>query len=143
MILLDTNVVSEIYRPVPSSTAIGWINAQPQDRLFLCTPVLAELRFGVERLAPGKRKENLGETLDGLQNQLFRERILVFDAAAAREYGHMAAKRQRLGRPIGHLDAMIAAIASIHGATLATRNTADFFGLDLHLINPFEASATS
>jgi len=141
MILLDTNVISEIYRPLPNSTAIGWINAQPRNTLFLCTPVLAELRFGVERLASGKRKDNLIETLEGLQNELFRERILVFDAAAALEYGRVAARQQRAGRPIGHLDAMIATITLIHGAALATRNTADFLGLHLDLINPFEALA--
>jgi toxin FitB len=143
MILLDTNVISEIYRPSPNSLAIQWINAQPRNLLFLSTPVLAELRFGIEGLPAGKRKDRLGETLAGLQNELFRERILVFDAAAAAEYGRVAAKRQRAGRPIGQLDAMIASIAIVHGASLATRNGADFHGLDLDLINPFDAPVAS
>jgi toxin FitB len=137
MIVLDTNVISEIYRPLPNPHAVRWIDAQPQATLFLCAPVLAELRFGVERLEPGSRKSRLGETIDQLQNELFRERILVFDAAAAREYGRLAAKRQKTGRPIEQMDAMIGAIALTHGATLATRNTTDFSDLGLDLIDPF------
>jgi predicted nucleic acid-binding protein len=140
MILLDTNVISEIYRPLPNATAMAWLNSQLREMLFLCTPALAELRFGIERLATGKRRDRLSDTVDQLQNGLYRDRILVFDIAAASEYGRIAAKRQRAGRPIGQLDAMIASIAVVRGSTLATRNVNDFSDLGLDLINPFETT---
>ena len=140
MILLDTNVISEIYRPLPSAVAMAWIDSQLREMLFLCTPVLAELRFGIERLATGKRRDRLSDSVDRLQNELYRDRILVFDTAAASEYGRIAAKRQRGGRPIGQLDAMIASIAVAHESTLATRNVSDFSDLGLDLINPFETT---
>lgn len=138
MIVLDTNVVSEIYRPRPSGPVIAWLDAQPRTSLYLCTPVLAELRFGVELLEQSMRKDRLRATIDRLENEIYRDRILVFDAASAVEYGRLAASRQRAGRPIEQMDALIAAIALINGATLATRNDKDFADLGLDVFNPFE-----
>ncbi len=140
MILLDTNIVSEIYRPQPHATVIVWIDAQPRASLYLCTPVLAELRFDIELLASSSRKDRLRTTIDRLENELYRDRILVFDAAVASEYGKLAAKRQRAGRPIEQMDGLIAAIALINGAAIATRNTKDFADLGLDVINPFEVA---
>jgi toxin FitB len=140
MIVLDTNIISETYRPLPNPTVLGWIDAQPRETLFLCTPVLAELRFGIERLESGRQKSLLGELTDRLEHEFFRERILVLDASAASEYARVAAKRQRGGRPIEQMDALIAAITLIHGAKLATRNTDDFLGLGLDLVDPFVAA---
>ena len=138
MILLDTNVISEIYRPLPNPAAMAWVNSQRRDTLYLCAPVLAELRFGVAKLVRSQRRDRLTDTIDHLQNELYRNRILAFDAAAASEYGRVAAKRQSAGHPMGQMDAMIAAIALIHGGALATRNIRDFSDLGLELINPFE-----
>jgi predicted nucleic acid-binding protein len=100
--------------------------------------VLAELHFGVARLAAGRRKEFLATALDRIEGDLYHGRILTFDQPAASTYGRLTAERQRKGRRIGQMDAMIAAIAVTHRAVLATRDTADFAGLGLDLINPFE-----
>jgi toxin FitB len=140
MILLDTNIVSDPSRPSPNLAVRAWLDTQPSASLFLCTPVLAELRFGVERLPPGARKNRLRAATDQIENDLYWGRILAFDGAAAAEYGRLAAMRERAGRRLGQMDALIAAIALTHRAALATRDTTDFADLGLELINPFEAS---
>jgi toxin FitB len=141
MILLDTNVISEIYRPEPNTAVITWIDAQPTPLLYLCTPVLAELWFGMERLESGARKDRLQATIERFESDLYRDRILVLDIAAAAEYGRLAAKRRRSGRPIDQMDALIAAIAAVNGATIATRNIRDFSDLGIELIDPFDIAA--
>ena len=138
MILLDTNVVSEIYRPQPAAAVIGWIDSQPSTSLYLCTPVIAELRFGMERLPDGARKERIRNAIDRLESDLYRDRILTFDLAAAAEYGRLVAKRRKSGNVINPMDALIAAIGLANGAEVATRNIKDFADLGLELINPFE-----
>jgi toxin FitB len=141
MILLDTNVISEIWRPKPDATVLAWFKGQPAHSLYLCTPVLAELRFGAERLALGHRKKLLQEAIDRLEAELYRDRILGFDASAASEFGRIAATRERAGRRIEAIDAFIAAIALAHRAALATRDTDDFSDIGLEIINPFEVAA--
>jgi len=141
MIILDTNVVSEPYRLAPNLVVRAWLDSQPANSLFLCTPVLAELHFGIERLTPGARKTRLSTVVHEFEHSLYRDRILVFDAAAAAEYGRIRANRERLGRPLSQMDATIAAIALTHRAAIATRDTDDFTDLGLQLINPFEAVA--
>jgi hypothetical protein len=140
MILLDTNVISEIFRPRPDRRVISWIDAQPSASLYLCTPVLAELRFGIERLPAGARKQRLRQVIDLVEVELYRDRVLVFDSSAAAAYGRIAASREKGGESIQQMDALIAAIASVHGAAIATRNTRDFGGVGVELINPFELS---
>lgn len=142
MILLDTNVISDSTQPAPNLAVRAWLDAQPATLLFLCTPVLAELRFGVERLADGARKKRLRAAADQIENDLYRDRILSFDASAASQYGRLAAARERMGRRMGQMDAFIAAIALAHRAALATRDTEGFADLGLELINPFESSAS-
>ena len=141
MIILDTNVVSEPFRPQPDLRVRKWIDAQPANVLFLCAPVLGELHFGLERMAAGARKDRLRANVERIENDLYRGRILPLDAAAAAEYGRLAIKRERMGRPIKQMDALIAAIALTHGAVLATRDVDDFANLGLDVINPFESSA--
>lgn len=136
MILLDTNVVSELWRPKPNPAVVGWVDAQPRLTQYLCTPVIAELRFGIERLAEGGRKNRLGAAADHLIEG-FRGRILNFDVAAADQFSRSSAIRERNGRRLELMDAMIAAVALAHQMTLATRNTDDFTGIGLDLINPF------
>jgi predicted nucleic acid-binding protein len=139
MIVLDTNVVSEIYRPLPNGSVIAWLDAQPIDSLHICTPVLAELRFGAERLDDGKRKDQLRTTIDRLEYEVYRDRILVFDATSAMVYGRIAAARRKSGQTMQQMDALIAAIALANRASLATRNKTDFSNLGLDVIDPFEA----
>jgi toxin FitB len=141
MILLDTNVMSEAWKLRPNSTVLAWLDAQPSTSLFLCTPVLAELHYGVERLASGRRKERIGAYIDRLETDLYRDRILSVDVAVAWEFGRVGAKREKLGVRIEPMDALIAAIALVHHAALATRDASDFAYLGLDLINPFEPTA--
>jgi predicted nucleic acid-binding protein len=139
MILLDTNIVSELFRPRPEASAIEWMELQAPDDLGLCAPVLATLRLGVSILPVGRRKDGLLGALTRLELEFFRSRVFPFDGPAARAYGDVVAERRSLGRPIDTMDAQIAAIARSAGAQIATRNTRDFEGLDLVLVNPFEA----
>ena len=140
--LLDTNVVSEPIKPSPDDRVRIWIDAQPSNTVFICSPVLAELHYGVHRLAQGARRERLRSYVDYLENDLYRGRVLSFDAAAAAEYGRVVAARARIGRPILQMDALIAAIASVHKATLATRDTGDFIALDITTFNPFDSTSS-
>jgi toxin FitB len=139
MILLDTNVVSEVWRPRPTAAVIDWLDAQPATSLYICTPVLAELRFGVERLPAGRRRDYIQSLVDILEADTYRGRILTLDAAAAAEFGRLAARKERTGRRMQPMDALIAAVAKSNGATLATRDVEDFADLDLTLVNPFDS----
>src|SRR5882724_803676 len=114
------------------------MDAQPPDMLFLCAPVLAEIRFGIARLEPGAQQDRLRAGADKLESDQYRGRVLSFDAAAASIYGQLAAARQRIGKPIGHMDGFIAAIAIAHGAAVATRDIYGFSDFGLTIINPFE-----
>jgi predicted nucleic acid-binding protein len=137
MIILDTNVVSEFMRPSASPRVSISISRYPADELHSTSITLAEILYGIEALPAGKRKSEL---LAGA-NQLFKvvllDRILPFDDLAAEAFAGIAAKRRRRGRPIAQLNAQIAAIASVHDAVLATRNTADFQGCGIRLLNPW------
>ena len=137
MIVLDTNVISEMMRPKPDNTVLAWLNNQAPNDLYLCAPVLAELRYGIARMEDSKRKTTLLNLSEKMIRQVFEGRILPFDGPAAEEYGSLVANRERIGRPISIMDAFIAAIAKSNRATLATRNVSHFRGLDLTLIDPF------
>jgi toxin FitB len=139
MILIDTNVVSEAMRQQPDQAVIAWLDGQSWDSLFLCTPVLAELHYGIGRLASGRRKEFLTDALDRIESELYHGRILSFDQFAAASYGRLTVKRERQGRRMEQMDALIAAIALTHGATVATRDTPDFADLGIELIKPFDS----
>ena len=138
MIVLDTNIVSEGFRAKPHPAVIGWIDARPHDTLFICSPVLAELRFGIALLKPGARQTTLQTAADTLEYDQYEGRILSFDARAAAAYGRLAAARQRSGKPIGLMDGLIAAIALANNADIATRDVYGFSELGLNVINPFE-----
>lgn len=137
MILLDTNVVSEVAKPRPNAGVIAWLDAQAAASLFLCAPVLAELHYGVERLPSGARQGRLREWVERLENDLYLGRILPLDAAAALAFGRLAVKRERRGRRMEPMDALIAAIAIANRMALATRDAEDFSGLGFDVINPF------
>ncbi len=141
MIVLDTNVISEAFRVAPSAIVQAWLDAQKTTDLFLCAPVLAELRYGIERLGVGARRDALEEMLSKVERELFDGRVLPFDRASAYEFGHLQARRANLGRTMSTMDALIAAIAISHRMAVATRDVSDFAELGLDLINPFELTA--
>ena len=137
MILLDTNVVSELMRPAPSACVLQWLNLQPSREIWLSSVVAGELLFGLARLPEGARKQQLTRTLSLMLSEDFQNRVLVYDLEAAVVYADLVAQRESQGRPISLVDAQIASICLTHQASLATRNTKDFEGLGLTLINPW------
>ena len=137
MILLDTNVVSELMRPSPAPDVLDWVNAQPSSELWLCSVVVAELLYGVARLPDGARKRHLAVAVEAMVIEDFASRTLPFDLEAAVAYAQLVAQREREGMPIAMADAQIGAICAVHGATLATRNQRDFAKLGLTLVNPW------
>ena len=140
MILLDTNVVSELMRPRPDTRVKAFLAARPLQDLFLPSLVVAEIRYGLARLPGGQRRDALEELFERLLAEGFEDRILPFDASGTTSYAHGRASRERAGRPIAMTDALIAGMALAHGASLATRNVADFEQLGLTLLNPWEAA---
>ena len=138
MIVLDTNVVSETMRRAPNPAVIDWLDQQPRSDLYLCAPVVAELRYGIARLEGSVRKRGLLLLYEQIVTAKFAGRILPFDADAAEAYGELAAKLERGGRTIDVIDAMIAATALVNAATLATRNASHFAYTGLTLVDPFD-----
>ena len=135
--LLDTNVVSEWVRPRPAAGVVAWLADADEDRLYLSVLTVAELRHGIQRLAAGRRREQLGEWLDDDLLERFSGRVLSIDVAVANAWGVIVAERERLGRPIGAMDAFMAATARVHQLTLVTRNVADFAASVKTLVNPW------
>jgi toxin FitB len=141
MIVLDTNVISEMLRAVPSPEVARWIVAQPEHELYITAVTEAEIRVGVNMMPTGKRKAQLQATIDQTIGQVFAGKILPFDSTAAATYADIWAKRRAAGKPISQFDAQIAAIARANGAeALVTRNVTDFANLNLTLINPWDAA---
>jgi predicted nucleic acid-binding protein len=140
MILLDTNVVSEGLRARPSPHVRDWLDALPAGELFLCTPVLAELHYGVELLPASVRRTKLERSIADLIDA-FADRVLPFDTVAALEYGKFVARRDSVGRATGTMDGLIAAIAMAHGATIATRDVRGFDDAGVSLIDPFNLTS--
>ena len=137
MIVLDTNVVSELMRPDPTSNVVDWVAGQAAPNLYLSTISEAELRYGVEILPAGERRNRLLEEVEGMLREDFAGRILPFDSAASQAYAVIAAARRAAGRPINHADCQIAAIARCRGASVATRDVDDFEGSGIEVINPW------
>jgi hypothetical protein len=137
MILLDTNVVSEALRGPRDSAVRQWLELQQPSDLFLCAPVLAELRAGIERLPAGRRRDALDNAIGDFQHNVFRGHVLPIDRDCAVAYGKIVAQREQRGRPIGIMDALIGAVALVHHAILATRDVSGFEHLGIELVNPF------
>ena len=137
MILLDTNVISELMRAAPSQAVLDWFGAHEAADLFLSAVTEAELRTGIAILPEGQRRDRLQSALDGMIAEDFPDRVLPFDSAAARAYADIAARRRAAGRPIAEADCQIAAIAMAAGAPVATRNVKDFDGCGVAVINPW------
>jgi predicted nucleic acid-binding protein len=138
MTILDTNVVSEIMRPAPAPVVLRWISEQFSEELHVTAITMAEILYGIDLLPRGKRQEILRAGAERLFQVVFMDRILSFDNRAAREFSVIASSRRKLGRPISESDAQIAAIARDKRAVLATRDTRDFEGCGVKLVNPWE-----
>ncbi|MEW1962945.1 type II toxin-antitoxin system VapC family toxin [Microbacterium sp. NPDC077644] len=140
MIVLDTNVVSEFMRPSPDATVLAWLDGIPRGEVWTTSVTVAEIAAGIAGLPEGKQRTRLQSGfITALRG--FDDRILAFTAVAALKYGEIIGHRNRLGRPISIADAQIASIAEHAQATLATRNTRDFDGIDVTVINPWDADA--
>jgi predicted nucleic acid-binding protein len=139
MIVLDTNVISEVVKPSPAASVIEWLNRQQSSHLYVTTITLGEISYGVETLPDGNRRTSLANALDQFIAQAFHNRVLLFDRASAHEYGQVMAARRRLGRPLSAPDGQIAAVTRRHRFQLATRNLKDFEACGIGLINPFDA----
>ena len=143
MILLDTNVISEVMRIRPDPAVEAWLDAQPPDELWTASVVIAELISGIDLMPAGRRQRELREAVEAMIREDFQDQILSFDLDAARCYGQILCARQRMGRPMREMDAQIAAIARVHGAALATRDTGDFAFCDLKVVNPWASAGES
>lgn len=137
MIVVDTNVTSELMKPTPSPTVVDWVRAQNVAELFTTSVTLSEVRYGIERLPEGRRKDSLRDAAEDVFGT-FADHVLAFDAIAAAEYARIVSSRDLAGEPIDGFDAQIAAICSAHGATLATRNLRDFRRTGIDVIDPWQ-----
>lgn len=137
MILLDTNVLSELMKPKPSKKVVSWISGQTTTSLFISTITQAEILYGLALLDVGKRKNNLQEAAMTMFSEDFNGRILPFDINAGIAYAEIASSRQLSGRPISQFDAQIAAVAKSRGGDVATRNVSDFENCGITVINPW------
>lgn len=139
MIVLDTNVVSEVLRPAPERRVLEWFAGQPRASLFVTTVTRGEILYGIRLLQDGQRKGRLWEAAQAIFNEDFAGQVLSFDSEAADDFADIAARRREAGRPISQFDAMIAAMTRSRGASLATRNSKDFEGCGIEVINPWTA----
>ena len=137
MILIDTNVISELMRAEPAQTVLDWFGMYDASDLFISAVTEAELRTGVAILPEGQRRDRLQAAIDAMLDLDFQARILPFDSPAAKAYAEIAAQRRASGRPIAEADCQIAAIARATNAPVATRNVKDFDGCGIRLINPW------
>lgn len=124
--LLDTNAISEWVKPRPNPGLIGWMESADEDRIFLSAVSLAELRYGVERMATGSRRSRLEAWLGHELPLRFEGRILPIDINVADAWGKIISRSEAAGRPMGAMDGFLAATAEVRGLTLVTRNVADF-----------------
>jgi predicted nucleic acid-binding protein len=137
VIILDTNVISELVRREPSPVVLRNLRRLPSNDLYTTAIAEAEIRFGLAILPRGRKHTALRNQLDLILKQEFAGRILPFDSAAAEAYAALVAARRAAGRPISVFDGQIAAITLIRGATLATRNLSDFRDLKFPLLDPW------
>ncbi|MFN8121975.1 MAG: type II toxin-antitoxin system VapC family toxin [Thermoleophilia bacterium] len=138
MIVLDTNVVSELMRAEPAAAVLTWFDAQPPSEPGITAITAAEIRYGRMSMPPGRRRDRLELNADEVFG-LFPDRVLPFDGRAAAAYAEILCHREAIGRPMDGFDAQIAAICLIHGAVLATRNVRDFADTGVRVVDPWAA----
>ena len=137
MIVLDTNVVSELMRNNPHPEVVAWLDDQPTETLFVTAITEAEIRTGIALLPDGGRRRGLTVAAEHFFDVLFAERIMPFDSEAAQSYAEIAASRRAAGRPISQADCQIAAITRSRGALVVTRDVGDFVGCGIDVKNPW------
>ena len=139
MIILDTNVLSELMRSSPDSRVIEWLDRQPAESIWITSITVFEARLGIALLPGGRRRQSLEAALKQILEEDLENRILDFDATAAESAASLAAERQRNGRQVDLRDTQIAGIALARRATLATRNVRHFADMAVPLVNPWTA----
>ena len=139
MTVLDTNVLSALMRSSPDLAVIHWLDRQPADSIWITSITLFEAQFGLALLPKSKKRLALERAFEKVVEEDLANRILDFDSVAADAAGRLAAERQRAGRPADLRDTLIAGIAVARRATIATRNTRHFEGLDVPVVNPWTA----
>ena len=137
MIILDTNVLSELMKPRPARVVVEWIASQPPPDLYTTSITQAEILHGVLLLPRGRRQRSFEAAVTAMFSEDFQGRILGFGSEASRPYAEIACERRRVGRPISHFDAQIAAIARCNGAAVATRNVRDFDSCGVRILDPW------
>jgi len=140
LFILDTNIVSEVMRDVPSPEVMAWLDERPKHDLYITAVTQAEILSGISFLPGGRRRSELAEAAEHAFSNLFSGRVLTFDSAAAQAYAEIASARRSAGRPISQFDGQIAAIARSRSMTVATRNMADYEGCGITVINPWSDS---
>ena len=142
VIVLDTNVLSELVRTAPSPIVVAWARAQSQETIFTTVICEAELLAGLAMMPDGRRRADLARAVSAMLTMVLGSRVLPFDRAAARSYAELAAVRRRTGRLVGMADLQIAAIARARNVeAIATRNTPHFDGCGVPLVNPWQGGA--
>ena len=137
MIVLDTNVLSALMQQQPDAQVVAWLDNQDAESIWISSVTVFEARYGLALLPPGRRKSSLQERFDQLVSEDLENRVLGFDAEAAKQSARLAADRKARGRPVDMRDTFIAGIALAKRATLATRNTGHFDDLSVPVINPW------
>jgi len=135
--LLDTNVVSEWVKPRPNAGVVAWLEEVDEDRVYISVVTLSELRYGIERLADGKRRRQLEFWLERELPLRFERRTLTIDSVVADACGKVVARSEALGRPIAAMDAFLAATAEVHRLTLVTRDASHFQPVIKSVVNPW------
>ena len=137
MLVVDTNVLSELMRPAPDTVISSWVAERMTSSLYLTAISEAELRFGLAIMPPGRRRDGLAEGLERMLRTGFANRVLPFDSAAASAYAEIAAARRTMDRPMPEADCQIAAIARSRDMAVVTRNVRDFVDATVEVINPW------
>jgi predicted nucleic acid-binding protein len=137
MLILDTNVLSELLKPSPDGRVVDWLDRQPRQQLFTTVITRAEIQYGIALLPRGARRQKLAEAAQSIFDVDLADHVLGFDSAAADRFAEIAVKRKTAGKPISQFDGMIAAIAATHRASLATRNVRDFESCGIELEHPW------
>jgi hypothetical protein len=137
MILLDTNIVSEVMKTRPAEAVVAWLNGQDSEKLYVSSVTIGEITYGLRILPDGKRRAGLRERFERFVALAFEQRVLAYDESAARIYGDLMGDRKELGLPMSVPDGQIAAIARLNHLAVATRNVVDFENCGIDVVNPF------
>ncbi|MGC2473582.1 MAG: type II toxin-antitoxin system VapC family toxin [Candidatus Sulfotelmatobacter sp.] len=138
MIILDTNVISELMKPTADAHVLRWFSSQTAEDLHVTAVTMAEILYGIELISTSRRRDAIRAGAEKMFEAVFGDRVLSFEERASRMFSQIASSRRRQGKPMSEFDAQIAAITRAHGATLATRNPYVFEGCGVRLVNPWE-----